>query len=387
MDQTGTKAQNYLHLLAERADEVLARGVPTGYPMPLAVSLTLAFDRLAADVPAGLQLLTLAAQLAPEPIPRTLFTAHTDLLPDPLAGVAADPLAMTDLVGLLRRRALVRLDADGFQLIHRLVATLLATRPADPGIPSPRQIAARLLKAVAPDDVLNNPAARSTWRQLLPHALALTDPARPLAAIEDDIWWLLQHAATYAVTRGDFEAAHPLFERAYQLARQGHGEDDPATLASARMLAADLDILGEHAAARDLAQDTLDRCRRVLGDDHPDTLAAAGGLVGYLSMLGEHAAARNLAQDTLDRCRQVLGDDHPDTLAAAGGLAGYLNMLGEHAAARDLAQDTLDRCRRVLGDDHGNTRAAAGNLAVSLRALGEKDAARELKRWSRTRRS
>lgn len=38
-----------------------------------------------------------------------MFTAHPDLLSDPLAGVAADPLAMADLIGLLRRRALARL--------------------------------------------------------------------------------------------------------------------------------------------------------------------------------------------------------------------------------------------------------------------------------------
>ncbi|MGB6161927.1 MAG: hypothetical protein WBF75_05020 [Pseudonocardiaceae bacterium] len=51
-----------------------------------------------------MDLLTLAAHLAPEPIPRTLFTIHPDRLPDPLATTARDPLAFTDLTRLLRPR-------------------------------------------------------------------------------------------------------------------------------------------------------------------------------------------------------------------------------------------------------------------------------------------
>ena len=51
----------------------------------MAASWAVAFDRLAADDPAALQLLTLAAWLAPEPVPLSLITDHRDLLPAPLA--------------------------------------------------------------------------------------------------------------------------------------------------------------------------------------------------------------------------------------------------------------------------------------------------------------
>lgn len=72
----------------------------------------------------------LAAQLAPEPIPFILFTAHTDWLPEPLATAAGDPLAFAELVRLLRQRALVRISADDLQL-HRLVHTIRRTRPGN----------------------------------------------------------------------------------------------------------------------------------------------------------------------------------------------------------------------------------------------------------------
>lgn len=63
----------------------------------------MAFDRLAADHPAALQMLTVAAWLAPEPVPLTV-AEHTDRLPRPLAAVTTDPLDLPELGATLRRR-------------------------------------------------------------------------------------------------------------------------------------------------------------------------------------------------------------------------------------------------------------------------------------------
>ncbi len=95
--ESGTGAGEYLDLLASRATEVLAQGRPVRYPASLAASWQVALDRLAGDAPAGLQLMALAAQLAPEPIALILFTAHPDRLPEPLATAAADPLGFVKL--------------------------------------------------------------------------------------------------------------------------------------------------------------------------------------------------------------------------------------------------------------------------------------------------
>ncbi len=107
-----------------RAAELLAADAPTGYSVSLAASWQVAFDRLAADDPAALELLTLCAQLAPEPIPFTLFTAHSDALPGALGAMIGDPLAFARLTRLLRTRSLARVEADSLQL-HRLVQAIL----------------------------------------------------------------------------------------------------------------------------------------------------------------------------------------------------------------------------------------------------------------------
>ncbi|HEU0089903.1 MAG TPA: tetratricopeptide repeat protein [Pseudonocardiaceae bacterium] len=349
---TGLSPDDYLSLLKDRAEELLAKKPPPTYQVPLAASYQIAFDRLAFDSPAALDLLTLAAHLGPEPIPLTLFTAHPNQLPAPLASAARDPLAFTDLTQQLRRRALARVTPETLHL-HRLLAALLRAQPHPSAARRsallsalrrrrPRKSnmatrAGRLLRVAVPSEPWYNPAAWPAWQQLLPHVLAATDPTRPLDDA-DDLAWLLDRAATYLHTRGEPALARPLFGRALGLRRAVHGNDHLDTLTSASNLARNLHALGEYAAARELNEDTLTRCRRMFGDDHPDTLISASNLARDLWALGENAAACRLDEDILSRRRRVLGDDHPDTLISANNLAADLSALGRDEEASALEE-------------------------------------------------
>ncbi len=386
LDDTGLPADAYLHLLATRAAELLAEEPPTGYPVSLAASWQVVFDRLATDEPVALELLSLCAQLAPEPIPFTLFTAHAQALPGALAAAASDPLAFVRLTRLLRTRSLAGVETDGLQL-HRLVQAILRARSAGEAAEPDLTVAAvRLLRAAVPPDPWNNPGTWPQWRRLLPHVLTATDASRALDDAGGDVAWLLNAAARYLLTRGESAASLPLIERALELRRRVLGEEHPATLISASSLAGNLWALGQYEAARRLNEDTLARRRRVLGEEHPDTLISAGNLALNLRALGQYEAARRLDEDTLARLRRVLGADHPDTLASANNLALNLRALGQHEAARRLAEDTLARLRRVLGADHPQTLNSANNLADDLRALGQHEAARQLDEDTETRR-
>jgi tetratricopeptide (TPR) repeat protein len=379
---TATPVEDYLRLLAERTTDLLAQGVPATYPVSLAASVQIALDRLAAQSPVALQLLTLAAYLAPEPIPLTLFTTHPTQLPAPLATVAGDQLAFAALTRLLRQRGLARVEPTTLHL-HRLLAVILRTQPHQQ--PDLHTRAIRLLRAAVPDDPEDNPPAWPAWRQLLPHVLAATDPHRNLTTVEDDVAWLLDRTATYLYTRGEPGPARPLFERARDLRRSRLGDDHPDTLESANNLVSNLWALGQYEAARQLGEDTLTRRRRVLGDDHPHTLISAANLALDLRALGQHEQARQLGEDTLARRRRVLGADHPQALESAGNLAAYLRALGQHEQARQLAEDTLTRRSRILGDDHPHTLHSAHHLAAALRELGQHEQARQLAEDTLTR--
>jgi tetratricopeptide (TPR) repeat protein len=378
---TSTGAQDYLNLLAKRTTELLAQGAPATYPVSLAASVHIALDRLAAQSPAALMLLTLAAYLAPEPIPLTLFTTHSVLLPDALATAGGDPLAFTELTRLLRQRGLARVEGATMAL-HRLLAAILRTQHRrQPDLPT---LAARLLRATVPDDPPANPQAWPAWRQLLPHVLVATDPHRFLDTVEEEVAWLLNRAAGYLGSRGEHGSARPLFERAWDLRRSRLGADHPDTLESANNLALNLWWLGQYEPASRLAEDTLTR-RRVLGDDHPQTLESAINFAGFLWALGRYEQARRLVEDTRTRLCRVLDEDHVLTLFSGHSLAVYLRELGQHAEARRLAEDTVTRCRRVLGDDHPYTLISAHNLAATLRELGQYEPARWLAEDTLTR--
>ncbi len=380
--ETGIPTDAYLSLLDKRTAELLTHATPATYPVSLAAGYQIAFDRLAAQAPAALDLLILAAHLAPEPIPLTLFTTHPDRLPHPHATTARDPLAFTELNRLLRRAGLARVEPDSLQL-HRLLQAILRSQPSQHGMAT---VAIRLLRATVPADPWDNPPTWPLWRELLPHVLAATDARHTLDPTGNDVAWLFHHAGTYVLTRGEPASARPLHEQALRLRRSVLGEDHPHTLESASNLAVNLNWLGQHEQARHLDDDTLTRRRRILGEDHPDTLESANNLAINLYELGLYEQTRQLGEDILTRRRRVLGEDHPHTLISANNLAFHLRALGHHEQARQLQQDTLTRTRRVLGEDHPSTLVSGGNLALDLHALGHHEQARQLQQDTLTRR-
>jgi DNA-binding SARP family transcriptional activator len=380
---TAIGVADYLTLLAERTAELLAQGASVTYPVSLAASVQIVLDRLSAQSPVALQLVTLAAYLAPEPIPLTLFTTHPAQLPDALAAAARDPLAFAELTRLLRQHGLARVESATLAL-HRLLAAILRSKARQQQDLPTRAV--RLLRAAVPaDNPWENPPTWPAWSQLLPHVLVATDSHRTLTGVEEDVAWLLDRAATYMQTRGEPAPARPLFERALDLRRSLLGDDHPDTLESAGSFSFTLCELGDYEPGRQLAEDTLTRCRRVLGADHHHTLESARNLAINLWALGQYERARQLGEDTLTRCRRLLGDDHPQTLSPACVLAATLRALGQYERARQLGEDTLTRCRRLLGDDHLHTLISATNLAATLRKLEQYESARQLAEDTLTR--
>jgi tetratricopeptide (TPR) repeat protein len=359
---TTTNVEDYLTLLAERTTELLAQGASGTYPVSLAASVQIALDRLGAQSTPALQLLTLAAYLAPEPIPLTLISTQPTQLPEPLATAATDPLAFTALIRLLRQHGLIRIESAAL-VLHRLLAAILRAQPHQHQNLS--NLAVQLLRAaVSADDSWDNRPAWPVWRQLLPHVLVATAPHRNLTGVDEDVAWLLDRAADYLQTRGESALAQPLFERAWGLRRSILGEDHPDTLKSAGNLSYNLWALGQFEQARQLGEDILALRRRILGEDHPYTLRSAYTLIAALWELGLYERARQLGEDTLTRCRRILGEDHPHTLRSAYGLSVSLRELGQFERARQLGEDTLTRCRRILGEDHLLTLRTAHNLAA-----------------------
>src|SRR4051794_5143582 len=108
LEQTALPAADYLRRFRTRRAGLLARGEVVGYHGRLDTAWALSLERLRGQDPAAVQLLELAAFLAPEPIPLSVFGSPPELLDEPLRGIAADPDALADTVGALVGYSLAR---------------------------------------------------------------------------------------------------------------------------------------------------------------------------------------------------------------------------------------------------------------------------------------
>ena len=219
---TGMAVDKYLRLLAERAQDVLDHDPGGAYPQSVAASWAVAFDRLAADDPTALDLLTVLAWCGPEPVPLILLTDHPDALPDRLRPIATDPLVLARCTAILHRRGMATVSPHGIQL-HRVPAALLRARSQASDATRLAGWAAtvvRLLDQTAPGNVRTDPGGWPLWRRLLPHVLAAAGHEAALDAVPADATRLLDRAATYLLIRGELQAALAVYERAYDVRRQ-----------------------------------------------------------------------------------------------------------------------------------------------------------------------
>jgi hypothetical protein len=82
----------------------------------VATTWRLNLDQVTVASPAAVQLLQVAAFLAPEAIPPDLLGADVEALPAELAQTVEDDLVLDEAVGTLYRYSLVTRDRDGIRL-------------------------------------------------------------------------------------------------------------------------------------------------------------------------------------------------------------------------------------------------------------------------------
>jgi hypothetical protein len=244
MAETGMSASEYLEVLAEHAAQITAEGAPADYPASLAAAVRLSRTRLDEEDAAAGQLLRLCAFLAPEPVPRDLFSAAPDgLLPEPLAATTKTPLAFRRSVGRIAGYGLASLSEDG-PVLHRLIQAILRDELEPSDQETSRTLVNGLLIAARPDDG-TTPALWPRWAQLLPHILA----ADPADTSNDDMRSLACSAVWHLVARGDARAALPIASDLHEQWDRRYGPDDDYTLIAAHNLAIDLLQLGEYQRA------------------------------------------------------------------------------------------------------------------------------------------
>ena len=319
LEETGTAPAGYLALLADRGPELFALGRPATTEQTVATTWTVSLDRLKTEAPAAEDLLSLAAFLAPDDLPRGLLTDHPNRLPGPLAAAVGDRLEFGQVLGALRRYSLATVTPEAIG-VHRLVQAVVR-HALDPEQARGWAAAAVGLVLAAFPEEAEDVGAWPTAARLLPHALAATDHADGLGADPTATATLLHEAGRYLWGRAEHTQAKTLHKRALSIREAQLGPDEVDTAYSHANLGLVLRALGDLDGARTHLARALAIDEARLGADHPTTAWSLGNLAAVLRAQGDLDGARALHERALAIREARLGADHPDTVRSREDLA------------------------------------------------------------------
>ncbi len=389
---------------------------------------------------AAAQLLNLCSFLAADDIPRKMLSRSAHELPAEMRAPIADPRALHEAIGILRRYALLRVHEDGLA-VHR--STQRAVREAldERDRTAWCAGAGRIVRASFPD----RPEDTRNWSsaaRLLPHALASADhldeqDVEPLLAVE-----LRDLAARYVIPQGQLDIAQDLVERALErvervaprsilhgtvLGRLAVIERERGWFNIAKRHATE--ALGIHQAAAAWIERSAATRKSVsprepdaeLGADvhavnHPQIVEDLQNLSSIARSQGDLPAAMEYLESAYTMLVELRGPDDSrvadllielfNLFVDANRVTDGIDALGRAIEIRqaafgaddddvvinrhlyalmtepenrdERAREVLRRSEKIYGERHPNTADASGLLAVLLRGLGQLDEARRM---------
>ena len=123
------------------------------------------------------------------------------------------------------------------------------------------------------------------------------------------------------------------------------------------------EALGDYTAAQPHLERAWEIGRTLLGDEHPGDARFMGNLGGLYVEQGKLAQAEPLLVRTLEVSRRGYGEEHPLTLEARLALALLYSGRRKFAEAKGLLVQGLEISRRVSGKEHTTTLNFMNNLA------------------------
>jgi tetratricopeptide (TPR) repeat protein len=374
LEETRLSVADYLDLFRKRRAELWQEEhPPRDYPDTVATTWSLSMTSLQSECPAALDLLRLCAYLAPDDIPLAVLREQAKRLPESLAAVAGDQLAVSHVVAALRRYSLVTVEEDLLSL-HRLLQAVVRD-----GLSDDERIWARAaVETVSaafprePEDVRSWP----TCAFLLPHALSAVDWAKGCDLAIPAASRVHNQVGVYLFGRAQLAEARAHLEQALRIDEEAGGPDHPHVATDVSNLGRVLHALGDLSGARAHAERALRISERTHGPDHPAVAACVSNLGTVLLALGDLQGARMHFERALRSAEQTPGRDHPAVAIYANNLGTVLQALGDLRGARAHLDQALRIDEQVYGPDHPMVAIRLSNLGSVLRDLGDLPGAR-----------
>lgn len=366
--ETGMPSDEYIELLNEKQTEILGLPGPLDYQKPVAAAWTLSLEKLESGNPTALRILQICALLAPEPIPRTMFTNARSVSVIPELDIALrDRLRLNEAIRDLNRYALVRIDQRRRSIqMHRLVQAVL-TGKLDEEERRTLTHGTHLLLAANDPNVPEEVDQWSRYSELYPHV----EVSNAVECEDPGVRELVFNIARFLYYWGEHDTALEFSEKTYRTWVDRFGIEDVSTLRIGLWLGFMRWVAGRYREAAELNAELLEVHRRVLGENHEYTIAAIGSVAGDRRARGDFAGALELSRQNYELCVQRFRDDDELTLNEAGNLGVSLRLSGRFAEALELDEETWRRKADVFGADDPRSLLTQVGVTVDRRELGD----------------
>ena len=370
---TGTSFDEYLALLTELpASSLFDASSEAFYEETVASTWQVSINAAAADAPLAATVLTMAAHLGPDAIPKRLFGTLID------PGAAAERKGLSDAFNALHRFSLMKVGDDTVSM-HRVVQKTVRDDAASRGDARAALQALGAVDEAFPQlESTSLPASWPACEQLLPHVLALADTLTAPGDSATRLIELLIRCCHYLAYAGDWMRGPAVAETAASRAAELLGEEHPDTLTARFELADAYWAAGRTSEAIELGEQVLADRERLLGAEHPDTLTTRGNLALAYASAGRIDDATAIEERLLDDFERLLGPQHPYTLTSRGNLASSYRAVGRTREAIELGERALADREELFGREHPLVLANLVDLASSYHMAGRTDEAIEI---------
>jgi tetratricopeptide (TPR) repeat protein len=367
---TRTSFDGYLGLLAELpAAELYDRNREAYYDRTVATTWKVSVDAADREAPLAGAALAMAAHLAPDAIPRSLFFTLAS------SESARDRGRVDAALEALHRYSLAEVT-DASVSVHRLLQKVVRDDAQSRGDTISGQAALMALADAFPDRYDTGlPVFWPTCETLMPHVVSLREATVSWTEIAEGLMALLNRTTRYLLHAGADQRAIVIIQAALASTALSLGADHPETMVARGDLGYCLGAFGQLDEAIVQFQTLLSDQLRVLGPDHADTLATRGNLAYWMGKVGRVDEATTQFRTVLDDRLRVLGLDHPGTLTTRANLGYSLGTAGRVTEAVARLEALVQDCLRVLGPDHPRTLTTRADLARWLGELGRVDEA------------
>jgi tetratricopeptide (TPR) repeat protein len=361
--QHGTSFGAYLELLDELpARELFSERSETAYAQTVASTWKTSIQAATQRAQLAGELLELAAHLAPDAIPKLLFTVLVN------GENAPARLRLTAAFNALARFSLATVH-DCTMDVHRLLQKVVRNDATQRGDHTAGLRALDALRAAFPKDV----SAPERWpfcERLLPHALALADTLRDPGDNATQLIEVLDRACRYLIWAERGQRTLAASQLALDRAERVLGAEHPDTLTIHHILAYAYRAAGRTAEAIAIFRSLLVTRERVLGAEHSDTLETRYNLATAYQDMGRTGEAIAIDEPLLATQERLLGAEHPNTLSTHHGLARAYQAAGRIREAIAIFEPLLATRERVLGAEHPDTLGTRHGLARAYQAAG-----------------